>query len=194
MPRAIVIWVVALLSVTLLIGAPAMAAEPTEGPLGPSQSGLCPVEQWPVRAWDRLRAWFCLGDGQAWDDMPGLRLGLLWRHGVDGESLEPRRSDAAWRDDRPIAEPPRKAPGPAVDCPFVDDDGDGLCDLCGRPHDGACPCDGDCEPALQRDQLRSGEQDQIQQRDQDGQQVQAESGQPGAPQGGTEGNQGKGGR
>ena len=39
------------------------------------------------------------------DRGPGLRLGLLWRHGAEGEAWGPRAGEGAWQVERPVVEP-----------------------------------------------------------------------------------------
>jgi len=137
----------------LLTAMPAVAQGPADPPTVFDQVRNRVMQHVPTTAWERMRAWFRFGTEEDTAEANGLtlRAGCPW----NGEGTQPPCAG-------PYGAPQRQRLGdataemsgaaPNAQGQFVDENGDGVCDLCGKT------CDGDCD----------GTPDRLRERDQDG--------------------------
>jgi hypothetical protein len=173
---------------------------------------LAAAPETPVTLWQRLQQWFRLQDGD--HDAEGVPFLMRWRNGADGEGFGPRQGFGVWNETGAAVRAGQPAvdemasltraavqqrseasvqagPGPNTACQFVDEDGDGVCDLCGELGKGPGPGDGVCDGTCDGG---DADGDGLQQQVQSQQTVGQQSGEPQGAQGSENGQNGAGGQ
>jgi hypothetical protein len=176
----------------LLTAAPVLAQGPEEAPATSEQALARFSQGLPAQVWQQIRTWLHWADGDGEQEALNLsvRWQSSWQNGAKAEQVATRSYDEAAPADPTADGQQMNGAGPQAgssQCP--DEDGDGLCDICGQPC-GSCTCDGD--PIQLHEHAQNGTDDGQQTQQQAGPGPQASAPQYGA--GGGQGAQMRGGR